>query len=219
MERIFKAVLKGVEDVEALVEQDSSLVHARVSRDELVTRIPHWLYVGDTPLHLAAAAQDATAARTLLRHGADPNARNRRGATPLHYACDARPRSVGTSSAASSGLLIEALVRGGAELDAEDKAGVTALHRAVRGRNVAAVQELLALGARPNLAPRRRGTSALHLAARATGAGGTRGTRDEQLKIIGLLRQHGADLKQRDERGRTPVEWATNGEVATALQA
>ena len=23
----------------------------------------------------------------------------------------------------------------------------------------------------------------------------------------------------RDERGRTPVEWATNGEVATALQA
>ena len=32
----------------------------------------------------------------LLQSGADPNAVNRRGATPLHYACDPRPTSGGT---------------------------------------------------------------------------------------------------------------------------
>ena len=54
---------------------------------------PHWLYVGDTPLHLAAASLRGRAARLLLRHGGDPNATNRRRATPLHYACDPRPQS------------------------------------------------------------------------------------------------------------------------------
>ena len=53
------------------------------------TEIAHYLYAGDTALHMAAAAFRRPLAKLLVRHGADWRARNRRGAQPLHYAADA----------------------------------------------------------------------------------------------------------------------------------
>src|SRR5437016_14281472 len=51
--------------------------------------IAHYLYAGDTALHMAAAAFRRPIAELLIAHGADWRARNRRGAQPLHYAADA----------------------------------------------------------------------------------------------------------------------------------
>src|SRR4030095_8453015 len=51
--------------------------------------IAHYLYAGDTALHLAAAAFRRPVAELLVAHGADCRAKNRRGAEPLHYAADA----------------------------------------------------------------------------------------------------------------------------------
>ena len=51
--------------------------------------IAHYLYVGDTALHMAAAAFRRPVAELLVVHGADCRAKNRRGAEPLHYAADA----------------------------------------------------------------------------------------------------------------------------------
>src|SRR5690349_6367007 len=51
--------------------------------------IAHYLYAGDTALHMAAAAFRVPIAKLLVAHGADCCARNRRGAEPLHYAADA----------------------------------------------------------------------------------------------------------------------------------
>ena len=51
--------------------------------------IAHYLYAGDTALHMAAAAFRRPVAELLVAHGADCRARNRRGAQPLHYAADA----------------------------------------------------------------------------------------------------------------------------------
>src|SRR6266568_5972950 len=51
--------------------------------------IMHYLYAGDTALHMAAAAFRRPVAKLLVVHGADCHARNRRGAEPLHYAADA----------------------------------------------------------------------------------------------------------------------------------
>src|SRR4051812_22314549 len=51
--------------------------------------IAHYLYAGDTALHMAAAAFRRPIAELLIAHGADPRAKNRRGAEPLHYAADA----------------------------------------------------------------------------------------------------------------------------------
>src|SRR5256885_15659816 len=63
------------------------------SRNYFLDEIGHYLYAGDTALHIAAAAHNPEMVRILLRAGADVDARNRRGAQPLHYAADGGPDS------------------------------------------------------------------------------------------------------------------------------
>src|SRR4051812_6068784 len=53
--------------------------------DYFFSDIGHYLYAGDTALHMAAAAFRRPMAELLVSHGADCRARNRRGAQPLHY--------------------------------------------------------------------------------------------------------------------------------------
>src|SRR4051794_38459955 len=77
-----------------LIERSPSLAHE--SAIEGATRaeatpwfldgIEHYIYRGDTALHVAAAAYDEKVARALIARGADVRAANRRGAEPLHYA-------------------------------------------------------------------------------------------------------------------------------------
>ena len=109
----------------------------RMDEDLLVTEV-HWLYRGDTPLHLAAAGLRYDAARALLAAGTPVNAVNRRGAAALHYACDPRPLSP-TWNPAAQQRIIELLVSAGATVDLPDRGGVMPLHRAVRARSPAAV--------------------------------------------------------------------------------
>jgi ankyrin repeat protein len=42
----------------------------------------HW---GTTPLHAAAHANQAAIAELLIEHGADPNAQDLNGKTPMHH--------------------------------------------------------------------------------------------------------------------------------------
>src|SRR6516165_2439737 len=55
--------------------------------------IGHYIYAGDTALHLAAAAYRQEIVPKLIATGANVRARNRRGAEPLHYAVDGMPGS------------------------------------------------------------------------------------------------------------------------------
>src|SRR5438309_310145 len=55
--------------------------------------IEHYLYAGDTALHIAAAAYQPPTVRQLIAMGGDVGAMNRRGAQPLHYAADGVPGS------------------------------------------------------------------------------------------------------------------------------
>jgi ankyrin repeat protein len=218
VEPIFEAVIEGEKAVARLLRRAPDGVRTRASRDTLVETIPHWLYAGDTALHLAAAGLWTGVVDLLLESGADPNAENRRGARPLHYACDPRPKLGGTWDPTAQASVIEMLVRHGAEINRGDRGGATPLHRAVRARSVAAVRQLLALGARTDCVLAKLGSSPLHLAARPTGAGGTAGALAEQLGIVALLLQHGADPAASDVDGRTPSDRATNVRVREALQ-
>src|SRR4051812_25844933 len=56
--------------------------------DYFFTEIAHYLYAGDTALHMAAAAFRRPVAELLVAHGANCHATNCRGAQPLHYAAD-----------------------------------------------------------------------------------------------------------------------------------
>jgi ankyrin repeat protein len=182
--------------------------------DLLIPSIPHWLYKGDTALHLAAAALNEASVKILLKAGADPNAVNRRGATPLHYACDPRPVSERGPQAIVLGLLIDA----DADLDHADKGGATPLHRAVRSRSPEAVRCLLDAGASATVTLGKQRSTPLHLAVHSTGAGGTAGAHREQLDIIRLLLKHGADPKIPDASGKSALAGARNDHVRDALR-
>jgi len=218
MEPIFDAILESEKAIAQLLKKSPELSGLRVAQDHLVETIPHWLYVGDTPLHLAAAALRGKAAKLLLESGADVNAENRRGATPLHYVCDPRPMSGGTWDPQKQADIIVLLVQHGAKLQQVDRGGASALHRAVRARSPAAVRQLLRAGARVDTQLDKGGSTPLHLAVQSTGASGTAGAWSEQLEIIEMLIKHGADPGARDGRGRSALDWTRNKRILAALQ-
>src|SRR5690349_3617886 len=69
-------LLAAIVSDEAPRRVTKTLARARVDADRLVEEVPHWLYVGDTALHLAGAALAPAATAALLRAGADANATN-----------------------------------------------------------------------------------------------------------------------------------------------
>src|SRR5438128_1792620 len=73
-----------------LLKADRGLATRRIDEARLYeSPIAHWIYVGDTALHLAAAGYRVEIARLLLTAGADPSAAtNHRQSGPLHYAAD-----------------------------------------------------------------------------------------------------------------------------------
>lgn len=211
--------------VRVVVDGDKDLVSRRLVRDPALatmssdvgaTRqgsssffyadIAHYLYAGDTALHMAAAAWRRGVAALLLAHGADCRARNRRGAEPLHYAADAN-RWDPTAQAE----MIEYLVSVGADPNAVDGAGVAPLHRAVRTRSLAAVRALVDGGANARL-PNQAGSTPLHLAVQTTGRGGSGSVqaRDQQAGIVRLLLERGARVTDQDRQGKAVHEAATS---------
>ena len=156
--------------------------------------IEHYLYAGDTALHIAAAAYQEGIAQQLLAAGANVRAKNRRGAEPLHYAADGLPGSRAWNPQAQKAT-IACLILAGADPNAVDRNGATPLHRAVRTRCATAVQALLEGGA--NLrATNNSGSTPMLLATRNTGRGGAGSVeaRAQQEQIVRLLTQH-ADLE------------------------
>ena len=187
-----------------LVRATPGIAQARVAEDRLVEEVPHQLYVGDTALHLAAAALRPLVVAALIDAGADSNTENRRGATALHYACDARPKAGKTWDPSRQRSVIERLLDAGSDIEHEDKAGATPLHRAVRARSPEAVRCLLEHGARVDATHGRQRTTPLHIVAHSTGASGTKGAHAERQEIVELLLHYGADLRARDANGNLP---------------
>jgi len=180
--------------------------------------IAHYVYAGDTALHVAAAAYETAIAKALLAKGAQPGARNRRGAEPLHYAADGAPGSQ-TWNPAAQQAVVSLLIEAGADPNSTDKSGVAPLHRAVRTRCAAAVGALLAGDADPRR-KNKSGSTPLHLSVQNTGRGGSGSApaQQQQKEIIRLLQQHGARLEDRDARGKTVPQCAASVCIAEWLQ-
>ena len=177
------------------------------------SEIAHYLYAGDTALHMAAAAFRRPVAELLVAHGADCRAKNRRRAEPLHYAAD-NNRWDPTAQAE----VIEYLLSVGTDPNALDNAGVAPLHRAVRTRSLPAVRALLDGGASPRL-PNKAGSTPLHLAVQTTGRGGSGSehARQQQMGIISLLLERGASPTAKDGRGRQVLQAASSEWIRTLL--
>ena len=183
------------------------------ARTFFFARVAHYLYAGDTALHMAAAAFRRPVAELLIAYGADCRAKNRRGAEPLHYAADANHCSP-TAQAETIAYLISI----GADPNALDISGVAPLHRAVRTRSLPAVRALLDGGANPRQ-PNKSGSTPLHLAVQTTGRGGTGSpqARQQQAGIVRLLLQRGANATDRDRRGKQVRQAATSEWIRALL--
>src|SRR5262245_2154950 len=218
--------------IAAIVDDDASAVERLLQADGgrgLATRlfrrpklydsgVFHWIYVGDTLLHLAVAGYRVEIVRLLLASGADPNAAgNRRRSSPLHYAADGfitgpawdAKRQVDT---------IRCLLHNGADIHLQDLNGATALHRAVRTRCAAAVKFLLRAGSDPTI-QNKSGSTPFHLAVQNTGRGGTGAPAavSAQREIIKTFLSVGVNPNLRNSRGKSVAKSVRSAWIREAL--
>jgi len=133
---------------------------------------------GQTLLHDAAMAGEAELAAELIRCGADPDAKEPEGHTPLYYASTgavarvllAAGASVEVTSGPTRGTPLHQAARRGyaevaaalldhdADIEARDGKGQTPLRRAVNCRQLPVVQLLIQRGANPHAEDNRRVT-------------------------------------------------------------
>jgi ankyrin repeat protein len=222
MDRLLRAILDDDRPrVAKLLKADPGLATRLISEAKLYqSTIAHWIYVGDTALHLAAAGYRVEIVDLLLRAGADPNAAgNMRHSGPLHYAADGyivspawdEKRQVKT---------IRRLLDAGANINAPDKNGATPLHRAVRTRCAAAVKLLLMRGADPKIR-NKPGSTPFHLAVQNTGRGGSGAdvAKTAQRRIIEEFLSFGVSTALKDAKGKTVLDWAKSGWIRELLDS
>jgi truncated hemoglobin YjbI len=161
------------------VERDRSCVRLLGSRRQ-------------TLLHEAAMAGDAELAAVLIRSGADFDAREGEGHTPLYRA--------------STGDVARVLLAAGATADiVSGPTRGTPLHQAARRGNVSVAEALLDHGAAID-ARDGKGQTPLRRAVNC-----------RQLPMLRLLVQHGADCHAADRRGVTPLDVARTAEMKQVL--
>ena len=136
-------------------------------------------------LHDASLAGDIEQAKTLAAAGADVNAPNAEGLTPLHEAAIHGHAGV-----------VEALVAAGADVNAPNAKGGTPLHEAAIHGHADVVEALAAAGADVNTS-NAKGFTLLHEAAIHGHAG-----------VVGALAAAGADVNAPNAKGGTPLHEA-----------
>jgi truncated hemoglobin YjbI/ankyrin repeat protein len=169
-----------------------------VSDPELVQE--RYIY-GRTLLHEVAGQESFSIVELLLHLGADPNARDQSGRTPLYF--------VGNASHGTHLVdVVHALVRAGANVNAQERLKrCTALHMAARRGNVPVAQALLDCGA-DREARDKLGDTPLH---RAVKCGKT--------EIVTFLLSRGADGHAKGKGGLTPWQVARGGLMKQLLQS
>jgi ankyrin repeat protein len=133
----------------------------------------------------------------LLRWGADVNAADKMGSTPLHFA-----------SGRSKPILAKHLIRGGANLDAQDKNGDTPLWSSVYHGDLSTAKVLVDAGADINLKNNDRGETPLYIAAWKA-----------RIDFLKLLMRPRADLAATTKNGEGLVAAAIRSNSVDAVKA
>ena len=220
MNRMIAAIIEDdTGTAKSLLRADVGLATCLIPRPKLYrSNICHWIYLGDTLLHLAAAGYRVEIVRLLLASGADPNsAKNMRKSSPLHYAADGC-LTAPAWNARRQVETIRCLLQHGANIHLQDLNGATPLHRAVRTRCAAAVRCLLKSGADP-IAKNKPGSTPFHLAVQNTGRGGTGADAavNAQRQIIKEFLSLGLNPSLKSSKGKTVMDCARSDWVRQLL--
>jgi ankyrin repeat protein len=219
-----EAILTAIVDddrtkVKELLKANPILAKSLIEKARLYeSKIVHWIYAGDTALHLASAGHRVELVRLLLAAGANPNsAENHRHSGPLHYAADGYIHGPNWD-AERQVQTIECLLDAGADILAQDKNGATPLHRAVRTRSAAAVKCLLGRGSDATLR-NKPGSTPFHLAVQNTGRGGTgaEAAKTAQRQIIREFLSLGLKPALKDGKGKSVFDSAQSDEIRNIL--
>lgn len=130
---------EGYQFLEAVKDRDGDKATEMLNKPGTQIVNSRDLTSGDTGLHIVVAERNLTWVRFLLQKGADPNIKNKKGATPIQIAV-----SLGFTDG------VAALIKGGANVNVTDSTGATPLIAAVIGRRVDLVRLLLEKGADPD---------------------------------------------------------------------
>ncbi|GMH40093.1 hypothetical protein BSKO_07997 [Bryopsis sp. KO-2023] len=177
---------------------------------------------GRTPLHYAVIGGAAEVVKLLLKKGVWIDAYDKDDDTPMHLA-------VRTANEA----MVKLLLKGGAKLNIRNSKGLSVLGDALANKQVEMAKILMENGA--DFEEKAKGFSLLHLVSglgdaptlefalsylHPTKVAGPGGVTPLHCAAIGgaticieILLQHGADPKVADEDGRTPYQWAREGEA------
>jgi truncated hemoglobin YjbI len=201
--RHLQAMIEAYTGVSRLIGPDSSLhvalraatrdrFIAEVERDRSCVRLLGLR--GQTLLHEAAMAGNAELAALLIRSGADPDAVEAEGHTPIYRTW--------------TGDVARVLLAAGASADvASGPTRGTPLHQAARRGTVSVAEALLDHGATID-ARDAKGQTPLRRAVNC-----------RQLPMVRLLVRRGADPHAADRRGVTPLDVARTAEMKQALAA
>ncbi|WP_206242564.1 ankyrin repeat domain-containing protein [Novosphingobium terrae] len=130
---------KGYKFLESVRNNEMSDVNNTLSEPGNQIINTHDISTGDTALHILAARRDTPWINYFLARGADPNAKNNKGETPLVTAAN-----IGYNEG------VELLLNSGARPDESNATGETPLMSAVHRRDVGMVRLLLKAGANPD---------------------------------------------------------------------
>ena len=199
--RHLQAMMEAYTGVSRIIGPDSP-VHADLraaTRDRFIAEVecdPSCVRLlgprGQTLLHEAAMVGEAELAAVLIRSGADPDAKEAEGHTPLYRA--------------STGDVARVLLAAGATVDvASGPTRGTPLHQAARRGYFSVAQALLDHGASIEARDAKRETPL------------RRAVNCRQIEIVRLLVRHGADPHAADRRGVTPLDRARTAEMKQAM--
>jgi ankyrin repeat protein len=149
----------------------------------------------DISIHEAATDGNIKAVKQHIAAGADVNAKDDVGETPLHWAAWIGHKEI-----------VELLITAGADVNAKGDDGTPLHHAALRGKKEI-VEPLIANGADVNVKGGFADGTPLHYVV----PGG-------HMKLVELLIADGADVNAKDEDGDTPLDWAIDrpGRTKTA---